>query len=59
MITNLSSKGSVKIIAYIAYKKPKAAPGLEYGARHLPDFDDVHRDVHCLQNLLALQRKLM
>ena len=44
-ITFLSSYSSVKIIAYIAYKKPKAASGLEYGARHLPHFDDVHRDV--------------
>jgi hypothetical protein len=37
-ITFLSSYSSVKIIATIAYKKPKAAPGLDLDARHLPRF---------------------
>jgi hypothetical protein len=37
-ITFLSSYSSVKIIAYIAYKKPKAASGLDLDARHLPRF---------------------
>jgi hypothetical protein len=33
----------------IAYKKPKAAPGLAYDARHFPENHDVHRDVHDVQ----------
>jgi len=35
----------------MTYKKPKAASSLEYDARHLPQIDDVHHDVHDVQNL--------
>jgi hypothetical protein len=41
----------------MTYKMLKAARSLGYRARHLPQIDDVHHDVHDVQNLSDKQRK--